>query len=91
LQVLGGGALTLGAGTFIVDRGQLDIQANATLTATSGTTIILTTSDPTKKLRHRQHLSSSTVSITAPTSGSLSGLAPCSRTAPAPIPAPATH
>jgi hypothetical protein len=75
LQILGGGALTLGAGTFIVDRGQLDVQANATLTATSGTTIILTTSDPTKSCATSSISGSSTVSITAPTSGSLSGLA----------------
>jgi hypothetical protein len=75
LQVLGGGVLTLGAGTFIIDRGQLDVQANATLTATSGTTIILTTSDPTKSCATSSISGSSTVSITAPTSGSLSGLA----------------
>jgi hypothetical protein len=75
LQILGGGSLTLGPGTFIIDRGMLDIQANGTLTATSGTTIILTTSTPSSSCATASIAGSSTVTLTAPTSGSLSGLA----------------
>ena len=75
VTLLGGSSLTLGPGTFIIDRGQLNIGGGSTLTATSGTTIILTTSNPAKSCATTSIAGSAVVSITAPTSGALSGIA----------------
>jgi hypothetical protein len=71
----GGSTLTLGAGTFIVDQGLLKIAGGSTLTATSGTTIILTTSNPSQSCATTKFDGGTTVSIVAPTSGALAGLA----------------
>jgi Flp pilus assembly protein TadG len=75
VTLLGGSSLTLGAGTFIIDQGLLDIGGGGTLTATSGTTIILTTSSPTKSCATTKIDGGAVLSITAPTSGALSGIA----------------
>ena len=75
VTLLGGSSLTLGAGTFIIDQGLLDIGGGGTLTATSGTTIILTTSNPTKSCATTKIDGGAVLSITAPTSGALSGIA----------------
>jgi hypothetical protein len=71
----GGSSLTLGAGTFIIDRGQLSIGGGSSLTATSGTTIILTTSNPSSSCATTKIDGGAMVSIKAPTSGPLSGIA----------------
>jgi hypothetical protein len=74
LALTGGSSLTLGAGTYIIDRNNLSISGNSTLTATAGATIILTSSTnancATAKIESNAH-----VSITAPTSGALAGVA----------------
>ncbi len=75
VTVLGNSTLTLGAGTFIIDQGLLNIGGGSTLTATSGTTIILTTSDLSKSCATTKFSGGATVSIIAPTSGALSGIA----------------
>jgi hypothetical protein len=71
----GGSSLTLGPGTFIIDQGQLSIGGGSSLTATSGTTIILTTSNPSQSCATTKLDGGAVVSITAPTSGALSGIA----------------
>ena len=71
----GGTSLTLGPGTFIIDQGQLSISGASKLTATSGTTIILTTSNRAQSCATSKIDGGSVVSITAPTSGPLSGVA----------------
>jgi hypothetical protein len=75
VTLTGGSSLTLGAGTFIIDRGQLGIGGGSTLTATSGTTIILTTSNPSKSCATTKIDGGAVLSITAPTAGQLSGIA----------------
>ena len=75
VTLVGGSSLTLGPGTFIIDRGQLSIGGGSTLTATSGTTIILTTSNVNQACATSKIDGSAVVSITAPTSGALSGIA----------------
>jgi Flp pilus assembly protein TadG len=75
VTLLGGSALTLGPGTFIIDRGQLNIGGGSTLTATSGTTIILTTSNINQACATTSIAGSAVISVTAPTSGALSGIA----------------
>jgi hypothetical protein len=65
---------TLGAGVYYV--GQLSVASNVTLTATSGTTIVITSTNGTSYNNNPIDISSnSTVSITAPTSGATKGLA----------------
>lgn len=71
----GNASLTLGAGTFIIDRGQLTMQGGATLTATSGTTIILTTTVSSKACATTKINGGAVVALKAPSSGSLSGVA----------------
>ncbi|HEY8872260.1 MAG TPA: hypothetical protein VIM52_04455, partial [Stellaceae bacterium] len=75
VTLVGGSSLTLGPGTFIIDRGQLSIGGGSTLTATSGTTIILTTSNVNQACATSKIDGSAVISITAPTSGALSGIA----------------
>jgi len=75
LTVTGNSSLTLGAGTFIIDQGQLDIGGGSTLTATSGTTIILTTSNAGQGCATTKIAGGAIVTITAPSSGPLSGIA----------------
>ena len=75
LTLTGGSSLTLGAGTFIVDRGVVSIGGGSKLIATSGTTLILTTSSPSKSCATTKFDGGATVTITAPTSGALSGIA----------------
>jgi len=75
LTITGNSSVTLGAGTFIVDQGQLDIAGGSRLTATSGTTIILTTSNPAKQCATTKIGGGAIVTLTAPTSGALAGVA----------------
>src|SRR5579862_805006 len=75
LTLSGGSSLTLGAGTFIIDGGLLSVGGGSTLTATSGTTIILTTSNPSKSCATTKIDGGAIITLTAPTSGALSGIA----------------
>ena len=75
LTLTGNSSLTMGAGTFIIDRGQLAIGGGSSLTATSGTTIILTTSNMTKACATTKIDGGAIVNLTAPNSGALSGIA----------------
>jgi Flp pilus assembly protein TadG len=75
IALTGNSTLILGAGTFIIDQGLLDIAGGSTLTATSGTTIILTSSNPAQPCATTKLAGGANVSITAPTSGALSGIA----------------
>jgi hypothetical protein len=73
VKLTGNSALTLGPGTFIIDGGAFDTTSGS-VTATGGTTIILTT-----KLSGQpcatSNMTSGPINITAPTSGSLAGIA----------------
>jgi Flp pilus assembly protein TadG len=74
VKLTGNSSLTLvGPGTFIIDGGAFDITSGS-VTATGGTTIILTT-----KLSGQPcataNITSGPINITAPTSGSLAGIA----------------
>src|SRR5215207_4163859 len=75
LEITGNSTLTLGAGTFIVDRGQLWIGGGSRLVATSGTTIILTTSNPAQACATAKIDGGAVLNLTAPNSGPLSGVA----------------
>jgi hypothetical protein len=75
LTLTGNSSLTLGPGTFIIDRGQLAIGGGSSLTATSGTTVILTTSNPAQACATTKIDGGAIVSVTAPNSGALSGIA----------------
>ena len=75
LTLVGNSSLTLGPGTFIIDRGQLAIGGGSSLTATSGTTIILTTSNPSQTCATTKIDGGAVVTLQAPTSGALSGIA----------------
>jgi hypothetical protein len=76
IELEGSSSLTLGPGTFIIDQGLLKIAGNATLTASGGTTIILTTTggDPSK-CATAAISGGAIVTLKAPNSGSLSGIA----------------
>ena len=74
LTLTGQSSLTLGPGTYIIDRGSFSMSGQSTLTATGGTTIILTSSTgsnyPSVSIS-----GGATVSVTAPCTGSTAGLA----------------
>lgn len=72
LKMSGNPSLTLGPGTYIIDSGDFDIQ-NGSLTATSGTTIILTKSPG--KACATSKITGGTINIVAPSSGNLAGIA----------------
>ena len=75
MTLLGGSSLTLGPGTFIIDRGQLNIGGGSRLIATSGTTIVLTTSNINQACATTSISGGAILSITAPTTGALAGVA----------------
>jgi hypothetical protein len=75
ISLTGNSTLTLGPGTFILDRGQLSIGGGSALNATSGTTIILTTSNPNQTCATTKVDGGAIVNLTAPSSGALSGIA----------------
>lgn len=75
LALTGNSTLTLGPGTFVIDRGQLVIGGGSSLTGTGGTTIILTTSNPSKACATTKVDGGATLTLTAPTSGALAGIA----------------
>ena len=74
LDLEGTSTLTLDAGTYIIDRGTFKMAGGTTLNATAGATIVLTSSTgssyATANIQNNAYLS-----ITAPTTGSLSGMA----------------
>jgi Flp pilus assembly protein TadG len=74
LNLTGQASLTLGAGIYIIDRGTFSMGGQSTLTATSGTTIVLTSSTsanyPTASIG-----GGASMSITAPSTGATMGLA----------------
>jgi hypothetical protein len=74
LDLEGTSTLTLGAGTYIIDRGTLKLAGGTTLTATAGVTLVLTSSTgsgyATANIQNNAN-----VSLTAPTTGTLAGLA----------------
>jgi Flp pilus assembly protein TadG len=76
IDLTGNSSLTLGPGTYIIDRGQLKIASGSTLTATDpkGTTIILTTSTGSN-CATAQINGQANLDIAAPTSGNLAGIA----------------
>ncbi|HEV8678536.1 MAG TPA: hypothetical protein VGQ90_04105 [Stellaceae bacterium] len=75
IALTGNSSLTLGAGTFIIDGGLLSIGGGSRLTATNGTTIMLTTSNPSRDCATTKIDGGALVTLTAPTSGALSGIA----------------
>ena len=83
LELEGNSSLTLGPGTFIItgtphNQAQLKIASNATLNATSGTTIILTSTDQTSicdTMATANIAGGAKINIVAPTTGSLAGVA----------------
>jgi hypothetical protein len=75
VTLTGNSSLTLGPGTFIIDQGTLGVGGGSALTATSGTTIVLTTSNPAQSCANTKLDGGAIVSIAAPISGALSGIA----------------
>jgi hypothetical protein len=75
ISLQGGSSLTLGPGTYILDGGELGISGNATLNATQGTTIVLTSSSGAQNCATVAISSDAIVNLTAPSSGALSGIA----------------
>ena len=67
-------SLTLGPGIYIIDRGLFSVGAQSTLTASNGTTIILTSSTGSNYATATINGGAS-VSVTAPTAGATAGLA----------------
>lgn len=74
LQVSGGATLTLGAGVYVVDRGSFALSGGATINATSGTTIVLTSSTGSGYAT-AQVSGGTTLNLTAPSTGATAGLA----------------
>jgi Flp pilus assembly protein TadG len=83
LQVMGGSTINLCPGTYIIDQGTLDLKGGATFNAppssgcssTGGVTIVLTNHTTSGNPADIDFGANSTVNITAPTTGSLAGLA----------------
>jgi Flp pilus assembly protein TadG len=74
LTLTGQSSLTLGPGTYIIDRGSFSLSGQSTLTATGGATIILTSSTGSNYATATVS-GGATVSITAPCTGPTAGLA----------------
>lgn len=74
IDLTGNSSLTLGSGTYIIDRGTLKIASGSTLTATGGTTIILTTSTGSG-CATVQFNGQANINLVAPTTGNLAGIA----------------
>ncbi len=75
LELVGNSTLTLGPGTFIIDRGELSIAGGSRLTGTSGTTIVLTRSNASHDCATSKINGGAVVTLTAPSAGPLSGIA----------------
>jgi len=73
LSVSGGSSVTLQPGTYVIDGGSFSISGNSSISGT-GVTIVLTSSSGSDYAT-AAIAGGATVSITAPTSGALSGLA----------------
>lgn len=73
ITLTGGANVTLNPGTYILDSGNLKVAGSATLTG-SGVTLILTSSSSASAIGSVGFDGSSTVQISAPTSGSLAGM-----------------
>jgi Flp pilus assembly protein TadG len=74
LSVSGGNTVNLSPGTYIIDRGSFSVTGGSTIYAPSGVTIILTSSTGSDYAT-TSIAGGSDVTIVAPTSGPLSGLA----------------
>ena len=74
INMSGASSLTLGAGVYVIDRGSLNVSGGSTITATQGSTIILTSS--TGSGYGTVSVSGgNTININAPTTGATAGLA----------------
>ncbi len=74
LSLTGQSSLTLGPGVYVVDRGSFSMGGQSTLTATSGTTIVLTSSTSNGYATANIN-GGATLNLTAPTTGATMGLA----------------
>ena len=74
LSVTGNGNLTMSPGTYIIDGGSFSVSGNSTINAPLGVTIILTSSSGSNYAT-ASISGGADVTITAPTSGALKGLA----------------
>lgn len=74
MTISNGAKVTMNAGVYIVDRGLFDLTGGATLTATAGVTIVLTSSSGANYATATID-NGTTINITAPSSGATKGLA----------------
>jgi Flp pilus assembly protein TadG len=74
MTISNGARVTMNAGVYIVDRGLFDLTGGATLTATAGVTIVLTSSSGSNYATATID-NGTTINITAPASGATKGLA----------------
>ncbi len=74
MNLSGGASLTLGPGSYVIDRGSLSMSGNSTLIGSGGVTIVLTSS--TGSSYATMNISGgSTLTLVAPTAGATAGLA----------------
>jgi len=73
ISLTGGADVTLNAGTYILDSGDLKVAGTATLTG-SGVTLILTSSSSPSSIGSVNFDGGSTVQLTTPSSGNLGGM-----------------
>lgn len=74
LSVANGATLTLGAGVYIINQGSFSLAGGATINATSGTTIVLTSSTGANYATVSVS-NGTTLNLTAPSTGATAGLA----------------
>lgn len=74
ISMSGQSTLNLGAGVYVIDRGSLNVAGGSTINATSGSTIILTSSTGSN-YGTVSIAGGNTINITAPTTGATAGLA----------------
>ena len=74
LSLSGSASLTLNPGIYIIDRGSFSVSGGATLSATGGVTMVLTSSTGANYAT-ASFSGGSTISVTAPTTGATAGLA----------------
>jgi hypothetical protein len=74
LSINGGAHITMNPGVYIIDRGTFDLAGGATLNATAGVTIVLTSSTGSNYATSVID-NGSTINLTAPTTGATAGMA----------------
>jgi hypothetical protein len=74
LAINGGAHITMNPGVYIIDRGTFDLEGGATLNATAGVTIVLTSSTGSNYATATVG-NGTTINLTAPTSGTTAGMA----------------